>query len=262
MKQILQVKHAINRFEKRVFSTVFFSMSLLASMNANSQQNLFNIPSGDITPKGKVFYQHQLNVHRKYLESKGHFVYGLGKGWDAGVNLVGKGFFFTREWREMYRDKPNGPEFYPILMGTLQKQFKLSDRIDFNVGVQAGANLSWRLQNKTLNFFSYALNVFHLGKGSRLVGGVYQSNEMFIGTGRTNGLMLGYEFKLSKRFYLMGDWMSGTNDAGAAVLGGMVNVSRRVQLCAGWLRPNSGSPKAGGVVLELNLLGWDLFGKE
>lgn len=67
-----------------------------AGINEHKQSTkLVQIPPGEITPKGNVFYQYQLNVHWKYFESKGHFVYGLGKGRNAGVNLVSKGFFFT-----------------------------------------------------------------------------------------------------------------------------------------------------------------------
>ena len=57
----------------------------------------------------------------------------------------------------------------------------------------------------------------------------------------------------------MGDWVSGNNDAAVMVLGGMVNVSERFQLCAGWQIPNPGTPKPMGFVLEINLMGWDLY---
>ena len=231
---------------------------LLLIQLASAQQNLFNMPSGEITRKGRVFYQHQLNLHGRYLESKGHFVYGLGKGWEIGANLVGKGFFFTPQWRETYGDNPARPTFYPILMATAQKGFRVSDKLDLNLGFQIGANLSRRLRNKSANVFGYGLAVYHFRKGSRIVGGFYQSNTMFVGTGNTRGVLLGYEYKLSKRWYLMGDWISGRNDAAVAVIGGMFNVSKKVQVCAGWLLPNPNTPKPMGLVLELNLLGWEL----
>jgi hypothetical protein len=82
---------------------------------------------------------------------------------------------------------------------------------------------------------------------------------MFVGQGNTFGAMLGYELKLSKRWYLMGDWVSGNNDASVAVIGGMYNLTKRIQLCAGWQIPNPSTPKDMGVVLEINLLGWDAF---
>jgi hypothetical protein len=39
----------------------------------------------------------------------------------------------------------------------------------------------------------------------------------------------------------------------------MFNAGRRAQLCAGWQIPNRGSIKQQALVLELNILGWDLY---
>lgn len=225
-----------------------------------AQQNLFNIPSGDITNPKKIFYQHQLNLYSDKLESKAHFIYGFGKGWDGGVNLVGKGFYFAPDWRILHNDQPDKGALYPVLMGSLQKQFKLSDHVDINVGSQAGVNLSSTISNKELNYFLYGIGVYHfMHNKSRLVGGVYQTNRMFVGEGNMFGVMFGYEIKISTRYYVMGDWVSGNNDGSVSVIGGMVNVSRRVQLCAGWQIPNPETPKPQGLVLELNVMGWDLY---
>lgn len=232
---------------------------VLISISGWCQQNLFNIPSGDITERGKVFYQHQFNLYQHKIESKGHFVYGLGNGWDAGVNLVGKGAYFTEDWRLAYNSNGSNGSVYPNLMGTLQKQFKLAPRLNFNFGTQIGYNLSNRLENKKLNNFNYAIFTYHIGKGSRVVAGAYHGNRMFLGTGNDTGMLFGYEMKLNKRWYLMGDWVSGRNNEGVAVIGGMYNLSRRVQLCAGWLLPNTNTPKPQGIVLEINILTWNLF---
>lgn len=224
-----------------------------------AQQNLFNIPSADITTNKKVFYQHQLNVYGQKVESKSHFVYGLGKGWDIGVNLVGKGLYFTPEWRALFNDNTINGSLYPILMGTVQKQFVLTNKLFVNIGGQYGYNLSNKILNKKFNHFTYILGRYDFKKGSRIVGGLYNTTNMFVGQGNTIGVMAGYEIKLTKRLYLMGDWISGNNDASVLVFGGMVNVSKRVQFCAGWQIPNPNTPKPMAVVLEINLLGWDVF---
>lgn len=223
------------------------------------QQNLFNIPSGDITPKGKVFYQHQLNLYSDKLESKAHFVVGLGKGWDAGVNLVGKTLGLRNNLVFLANDNPGRGALSPFLLPTLQKQFRVSPRLDVNMGTQAGMNLTGKFENKEFGWYNYALGVYYLQqRKSRLVAGVYHTNPLLMGPGNRVGMLLGYEIKLTPRWYLMGDWMSGSNDAGVAVIGGMYNMSRRSQLCFGMLVPNPGNPGPVGLVLELNLLGWDL----
>ncbi len=240
-----------------IFSTIF--IDILFNNQLFAQQNLFNIPSGDITNHKKVFYQHQFNIYSDKLESKAHFVYGLGKGWDIGANLVGKGVYFDPNWRLLHNDNPAKGALYPIFMGTLQKQFQITEHLQMNVGTQIGWNLSANIKNKELNHYSYLMGVYHLNKGSRVVAGLYNTNQMFVGQGNTFGFMAGYEYKIAKRWYLMGDWVSGNNDAAVMVLGGMVNVSKRFQLCAGWQIPNPATPKPMGFVLEINLLGWDLY---
>jgi len=236
-----------------------FVVLFLPASCAYSQQNFFNIPSGDITRDEKFFYQHQINVFPDELESKSHLVYGLGGGWDAGVNLVGKGAYFSPEWRAKYNDNIDRGALYPFVMPTLQKQFNILDNLDINLGTQVGFNISSRVSNKELAFFNFGIGVFYfMDKKSRIVGGVYQTNEMFVGQGNTTGVMLGYEVKLTDKFYLMGDWISGNNDSSVGVFGGMYNIGKQTQICVGALVPNPNTPKPVGVVLELNLLGWEL----
>jgi len=238
---------------------LFITISLVNPRLCSGQQNLFNIPSGDITNEKKLFYQHQLNLYGDKIESKAHFVYGLGKGWDVGLNVVGKGAYFSPSWRVSYNDNPDRGALYPIVLATVQKQIQLTEQIDFNLGSQVGYNISNQLENKELNYFSYGIGIYHLpDHNGRLVGGVYQTNRMYVGEGNIVGLMLGYEIKLSKRWYLMGDWVSGDNDAAVGVVGGIYNLSRRVQLCSGWQIPNPESLKPSGIVFELNVLGWDM----
>lgn len=230
----------------------------LLARTALAQQNLFNIPSGDITPKNKVFYQHQLNGYRDKVESKGHFVYGLGRGWDVGVNLVGKAASFAPEWRLLHNDLPRQGALFPVLMGTLQKQWLLGRRTFLNVGTQAGVNLSRRLDRKTLNYFNYGLVTHVFAPGRRVIAGGYLSNPAFVGEGNRGGILVGYEWKLTEKWYLMGDWLSGRNDTGVGVIGAMYWPTKRLQFCAGALLPNPNTPKPMGVVFELNLYGWDL----
>lgn len=237
-----------------------FIIFLGVSFKIYGQQNLFNIPSGDVNKKNEAFYQHQLNLYQDKLESKAHFVYGLGKGWDAGINLVGKGVYFSPSWRAAHNDNPLKGALYPVLMATIQKQFNLNDKFDVNFGTQIGYNLTRRISNKKINFFNYGLGVFYFQKRkSRLVAGAYHTSAEYVGQGNNIGAMLGYEIKLSKRWYLMGDWLSGNNDASVSVIGGMYNLSKRVQLCTGLMVPNPNTPKPLGIVFEINILGWDAF---
>lgn len=232
---------------------------LLVTVKGYSQQNLFNIPSGDITEKNKVFYQHQFNIFQPMFESKGHFVYGLGKGWDIGVNLVGKGIGFNPYLEFITNDNPSLGALSPHLMPSIQKQFQLSESFDVNFGTQSGINLADQWDEKEFAFFNYGIGIYHfMNKKSRLIGGVYHTNRNFVGEGTHVGFLVGYELKIAPRTYLMGDWISGNNESSAAVIGAMYNVTKRFQFCAGVLLPNQGNNKPSGLVIELNFFGWDL----
>lgn len=128
-------------------------------------------------------------------------------------------------------------------------------------GGQVGYNLSNKIQNKEINFFIYSVAVYHFMEGkSRIVGGIYQTNQMYVGQGNDLGAMLGCEIRLSKRWSAMADWISGNNDSSVSVIGGMYNLTKRIQLCAGWQIPNPNTPKKMGFVFEFNIMGWDIDG--
>ena len=235
----------------------FLLPGLIAAYQVQAQQNLFNIPSGDITPKNKVFYQHQFNLYNDRFESKSHFVYGLGKGWDAGVNIVGKGFVFKPKWELIYNSNQINGSLFPVALGTLQKQFILSPHLNFNIGTQAGTNITRFNEKRVFHHFTYGMATYHVGPGKRLIGGAYATNRNFVGPGNDLGIMLGYEWKLTDKWYLMGDWLSGRNDIGMGVIGAMLWPGKRVQYCFGALVPNPNTPKPPGFVVEINILGWN-----
>ena len=183
----------------------FFLFSILINQT-KAQQNLFNIPSGDITPKSKFFYQHQINTYSNKFESKGHFVYGLGKGWDVGVNLVGTGAYFNPDWKAIYNnDFSKGQALSPTIMATLQKQFILNEKWAVNLGTQSGVNLTSIKDNIQPAYFHYGLVSYQVKSGAKILFGPYATNQQYVGAGNRTGIQVGYEWKVVKDFYLMGD---------------------------------------------------------
>ena len=238
----------------------------------SAQQNLFNIPSGDVTSKQELFYQHQLNFYEYYkFESKSHFVKGLGKGWEIGVNLINAKFNFNNPNFFVINETVDGlndSALSPLFLLTGQKQFALSEKIKLNLGTQIGTNFAAGWQNKQFAHFTYALVQFELPHHIKLIGGGYLSNDAFLGTGNDKGFMLGYEIPLSKRWWLMGDHISGHHSNGMSVIGGLYNISNSVQICFGGLISNRynqqfqadfGDRFIDALVIELNLLSWDLW---
>jgi hypothetical protein len=238
---------------------IIFVGNVFVTNQINAQQNLFNIPSGDITPKGKLFYQHQINTYSDKFESKGHLVYGVGKNWDVGLNLVGTGAYFHPEWKVIYNSDFSKKEaLSPTLMATLQKQWKIDEQWTVNVGTQTGVNLSTKSSEIQPAYLHYGLIGYQFKPGRRLLAGPYFTNQQYVGAGNTVGIHAGYEWKLTEKWYLMGDFVSGNNDAAVLVPGIMYNVSKRVQLCLGYMLPNPNTIKNRAVVFEFNWYGWDL----
>jgi hypothetical protein len=233
---------------------------LLAPWAAQAQQNLFNIPAGDLTPQGKFFYQHQTNAYGlRDLESKNHLVYGLGRGWEAGLNVVNikmdfrqRGDVFT-----VNRHDPARP-LKPLVQLTGQKFFVLSPRLSTSLGTQVGTNpLRFGGARRRLTHFTYNTWVWSPRHHVKVVAGPYLSDRGTLGAGNRAGLLLGAEYPVSKKVLLMGDFISGRNATSVSVLGINYLATQRLQLCLGALLPNPGSRNRAGVVLELNLLGYD-----
>jgi hypothetical protein len=233
---------------------------LLGLPAARAQQNLFNIPSADLTPPGKVFFQHQSNLYgHGYWEAKNHFVYGLGKGWEAGVNVVNIQMNFRRgdEWLGINRSDRRVP-LAPLVKLTGQKFFVLSPHLSTSVGTQVGLNpVRFGGQHRELTHFSYHLWKWTPRHHVKVVAGPYLSDRGTLGAGNRAGLLIGGEFPLSKKLLLMGDFISGSNYASVSVLGINYLVTKRVQLCLGGMVPNPGSGNRPGLVFELNLLGYN-----
>jgi len=232
------------------------SLSLGLTLSGIAQQNLFNISSGAITPKGKVFYQHQLNVHAlDNMASKHHLVYGLGSNWEIGLNVVNIGLqpFQSRTNRAandaLIPYKPHGP----LVMLTTQKQFRISNTLAVNVGTQAGLSIPNQGKSSRWSHFTYGLLVYETEKHLRIVAGPYYSDRFMLGKGNQGGLIAGFELPVTKRFFLMGDFVSGRTKGSVSVLGGFYNVTPHFQLCLGGLIPNPESKERLGIVLEVNL---------
>lgn len=238
------------RYDLSAIIVVFlFSLSLLS----HAQQNLFNVPSGDITPIDQGFYQHQINFYSCQLqESKVHLTYGLGKNWDIGINLVDLPIIWNNGFALGYNDDPQDKPLYPVLMATAQKQWTLTEKWAINLGTQIGPNLA-RGGTTDLSFWNYAGIRYHITQGF-LIGGLYQSGPNYIGGNEDHvGYWLGYEYHLTERWFLMGDLISGRHKKSSSTIGIVYNLSNKVQLCLARLFSFPGTSTPSGFVLEVNV---------
>ncbi len=240
------------------------SLLLLSISKLNAQQNLFNIPSGDVTPKNKFFYQHQLNLYTvNEFETKSHVVYGLGRNWDVGINFIDLPLRTGNGKLISYNDSSNRKPLYPLLLVTAQKQWDLTNKLQINAGTQIGINVSSNVSKKQFAFMNYALLKWKPVKRGYVVGGPYLSNDVFVGgtSSLQFGYLLGYEYKINKHWLLMGDFISGEHKKSQTVIGAGYNLTSRLQVFAGALLRFPNRHLQDGLVVEINWYGWNFMNK-
>ena len=221
---------------------------ILGYCSLQSQQNLFNVPSSDITVKKKIFFQQQLNI-TETIQSNTNFCYGLGNGMEIGANVIG----LQTDGRRFYtnEDLGNG-SISPLLLSTFQKAFHITKHTFLGIGTELGTNLiKSEVKNSFLANFTYLNSKTELLNDKlKIIGGVYYSNTAYNGVNSTIGIMMGYEYSLSKKIHFVGDWTSGDNYIGVGVLGGMYYVTKDFPISLGLQIPNNSEKNQYGAVLE------------
>lgn len=227
------------------------SLLLLACWisGARAQQNFFNVPSGQLTPAGKYFYQHQVNGYGggKVL-SKQHLVFGLRDEAELGLNFVNVAVGESgNRGRVPHRD---------IVNLTGQKSWTVNRDWRLNAGFQLGAGKEGRRPRWGPANSVYALSSYQpLDRHLILTAGSWLTDQGLLGPGRSGGAMAGVEWQVRDRWYVMADWVDGNSENAAAVIGGMVDLDQGVQLCFGAQVPGASRAKR-ALVLELNVFNY------
>ena len=132
---------------------VFFIFVFAAPVFA--QQNLFNVPSSDITQKSDIYLQEQLNIGRNDIYSNLTTVYGLGNGLELGINVLGVGTNY-QPLHLASNDTDDAAPFFPLVLFNVQKMFDLTDLFHIAIGTQTGTNVQLSPGVSRLANFSYA----------------------------------------------------------------------------------------------------------
>ncbi len=223
----------------------------LGGSRVSAQQNLFNVPSGNITGKGDLFFQQQFNFSRASGSSNTTVDLGLGSGWEVGANFLDVLLYE----RGPDRPQPGPVQANPDFLVNAQKGFEITDYWSTGVGGQFGFNPATSRRDVRFLNFSWAINSFQVPdreEYGKWYIGAYYGNGAYRGAGSSTGFMLGAEVpiipeKLSFQF----DWLGGTNDISVAVVGGVYTFQSGWQLSLGAQLPSPRSGNPYGVVLEL-----------
>lgn len=218
------------------------------------QQNLFNVPNGEITQPGRIFFQEQVNVSGSTTQFNTTLDYGLGHELEVGLNL----FFLNFAENIPIRTQVNStnPTFplSPVLLANLQKGFHLTDWFRLSAGTQGGCNLG-DANNLSFAYFAYGTATITWQRpGINFHFGLYHGNAAYNGVG-DGSFMGGIEFSIIRRHLsFVGDFIQGTHANAVFVSGLLWMISDQVHLSVGWQKPYPDSATEQAAVFELTFI--------
>ncbi len=237
------------------FNKLGQTLFLLLSYNITlGQQNFFNVPSSDITPKNKSFFQQQLNIYNQGLQFNSTYDIGLGKGFEVGINYLGFSIVQDTNLRLFFNDtlKPYSP--FLILNG--QKRFSLNNHIGLAIGGQFGFTTTSTLKGGSYCFSNFIYNNEAIDLKTIL--GLYCASNSFFGEGdrligkSLIGVQAGLEKSIIKdKILFQADFISGQHNFGELVIGGAYFLTKNWILSAGYQIPTFSSSSVNSIVLEL-----------
>ncbi len=108
---------------------------------------------------------------------------------------------------------------------------------------------------------NYVLMKWKPVKQGYLIGGVYLANVVFVGglPDLRPGFLFGYEYRVKKRWLIMGDFISGNHKKAQSLIGGGYNIGQRLQVFGGALFAFPNRNLQNGLVIEINWYGWNFL---
>jgi hypothetical protein len=210
-----------------------------------AQQTIFNVPSADVTPPGRVYLEHESQFRPwgadRFWLGTHYTAIGVGKNTEIDVDLfnvqspasdnisLGVGFksvlpLWKRRWPE--------------------RELKLT----------VGSMVPVSLEGHGVGNWTY---VHASGRLPRLrtrltIGAQAGTRQIF--ARNTAGVIAGVEQPITRRLVLIGDWFSGTHNNGFLITGFSYALTPTTTLYCGYQIPNN--PRAGrsGLVFELSKL--------
>jgi len=237
---------------KRLYGTSAILLALatcLVAPPACAQQNLFNVPSAEITEKGAHFFQQQFNVTNKFV-SNSTLDYGLGDGLEAGINL----FVDTTDLYDRDADDP------ALVLGNVQRGFELSETYKLGLGTQSGISIPVKSGSAKFADFTYLTNALDFKRYGKYYFGGYYANEAYGAGGTPVGYTVGIDLPiLPGHLNFMADMISGNGPMSVAVVGVVVYLLQDWQLSVGEQLPTPNSNNDYGVVVEFTNLSLEWF---
>jgi hypothetical protein len=215
----------------------------LAARFGAAQQTVFNVPSGDVLDRGKVYFELDA-AYRPSSSAKSftpRLVFGVGGRVEVGVNFIGiaapgpshTNLAPTIKWKG-YDGEKNG---WTFLLGN--GVFIPMQNRTYSAGSWTYAEISKTWNTKT-----------------RLTAGPYYTSPNVFDRAQRCGGQFALEQAVGKRFILAADWFTGKHAAGYLTPGVIAKVSSRITLYLSYQIGNSQLSDGNHQVLAE--FGWNL----
>lgn len=211
--------------------------------DASAQQTVFNVPSGDVLDRGKVYGELDLTYNPNATSSgfTPRIAVGIGHRIEVGLNLNGIGApglvrttpTPTFKWKA-YED---GKREWALLLG--DDVFIPAQNHAYNLGNYAYAEVTKTWRTKT-----------------RATVGAYHFTRDVVGLGQRAGGQFAIEQPVGTRVTLAADWYTGTHALGYVTPGVVVKITSRFTWYGSYQIGNSGLSKGNHQLLTE--LGWNI----
>lgn len=220
-----------------------FCIFLLGINPGWSQQTIFNVPSAEVTPKGRVFtlaeFQTRPWNHGKFMVNTDYCAVGIGHNTELDLTV-----FNVSSPASNNITLGNGfKSAIPIMKNKFPaREYKFIVGSEVLTSVQGGGVGNW----------SYAELSGRVPKvNTRLTGGISAGTKQIFGV-NTASFVGGIEQPVTQKFNLQTDWFSGQEHfAGFLITGFSYVLPKDMTLYAGYQIPNSSKSGNSGFVIQL-----------
>lgn len=216
-----------------IFLLLLFCIAAIIPVSA--QSTIFNVPSTDVVPQGRLLLELDFVSHFDRYDRGGFQTYGYRTSYGVSKKVeIGANFYYTRAGKDA-----SAMEFQPNIK--VQPYANEKYGVAFSGGVQFIVPL-----NKAAGSRSFALlyvngsKIINQTNGTRLTGGFYSVVGAERDFGTKSGVLLAVEQPLFRRVSFVSDWQSGENRFGYVSAGLNFVLTPRQYLTLGYSWGNSG----------------------
>jgi hypothetical protein len=212
---------------------------------AYAQQAIVNMPSADITPKGKHFLMHETQTRAwnpgRYWLATNFYAYGIGRDTELALTSYNAG-------------SPKSPDF-STGVGFKSAPKILKNRFgERDLRQTFGSMLIVNHRGLGVGHFSYTHTSFRAPKlDTRLtVGGWAGTRQLF--KKNTGNVLAGVEQPVGHKMILLAEWFAGNHDFGFFIPGVLFHPAKDQFIVVAYKIPNNPRNGSPGFVLEYGLI--------